>query len=765
MFMSKTKLTIHPAVLDCYAAQFRHLYLSHTDKELPADNNLRTTHFEKNDCAKEIRAIIQTEMGPQAFFHPRNLYTYIFGHLREIAESGQKDNNINWDISNRFPLTLFQLISYNSFEHFLDQNREILGEEVITQQQYFLSQLPKENDNAKFLIDAFNCYVSDISGFKIGKIGNYSDGTSKLIFIANDQGSYEGTVSNNSNWTTFNFWQTSEENHLHPPKKNTRNQEVTWKFLSQDDFRQHVFLFGTYSAVNRNDYDNNNPARVAGPIILERINIQNIKEKELEDLPDIQSNQVDPIIAAKVSGRRIEEKKTYSRKSNRGFFLEKRNEELSLINKNNSSITDPQQIIGNYCCFLYSKRYDALKMITFQVKSDLTVTGKATKYCNDKTIINYAGHVDAFRNGLFSIRAIKETSQFPCKGTFIFKSQELPMYGLLSYIGSNLPKARHAVLIKSSEKFNSIIGNFCPTFIPLNSPVYDELDKQFNLTSFFANNYLETERIDPKVIVRDNKVRFQRLLSERNGDFKDLQGLYEEYYYDQSKKVIRKDYMLIQPQGTVLMVGSFRYKGNLENLGNRFLIDMRYDKFNKSPVFYLIHKETNKWNILSGICCTSTSDNQSIISNTLFLHKLSDEIISEKTFFKKFEKEVSRISPGTSQFKELNDKLANLGQALNEQSQNHLLRSPFKEPDLNEFNCRQIANTYFHAACYLASQGKVSTSLKAVKELNKAFQYGFKNRPLLEREIQEGKALYSIREMINLDKFLLDEEGYLTIPK
>ena len=75
--------------------------------------------------------------------------------------------------------------------------------------------------------------------------------------------------------------------------------------------------------------------KLAGSIMLEWINVERPENMDFLSLPFIKPDQIDPIIAAKVSGKRIEELKTYMRKSSAEDFLERRKEELQLINANN----------------------------------------------------------------------------------------------------------------------------------------------------------------------------------------------------------------------------------------------------------------------------------------------------------------------------------------------------------------------------------------------------------------------------------------------
>lgn len=767
--MQKKHLPVAFELLEYYAGAFRVLFQETLHETFPADQELTHSCFEKNDVCLSLRNLINETMGAELAFHPLKLYTYVFKYLRfkdrDEYERFQKhpDGAVYWKVTKTFPDMLFRLLGYRDLEEFMGGEAGNLDKEVIARQrkyihQYYANQQKKGRQANGF----YHCYVSDLKGFKIGKMAVFNDDTIELILNDRELSHYHGLVKKHANWLTMDLWKNTEPALKSSLRKAAANQafEVSFKFLPEEDFKEHIFIFGTFSAINRNDHDIKNPARVAGPIILEWIHLENPENIALPELPFIQPEEVDPVIAAKVSSRRTEEVKNYTRKSNAENFAEQRREELSLINVNNRFIQNPGDCIGKYLCLVYSKSNDALRKLVFTVHNDLTVSGLATKYVNDHTVINYTGRVTSFANGLFSFRAEKGLRHDYLEGAFLCKSKKKPMYGLLTGIFKDIPKAGRAVLVPVTDALQAAVSTEIPEIISIKSQAYENLDRLYSITRFYAGKFLEEERLDSNLIVNDSIEGFRQLLCQQRGDFQELQGIYEEYYFDHNEQAIRKDYLIILPTGKTFMVGTHRYRGIIKNLGARFLADFRSLRLKQNPVFYLMHLESNPWKLFSGVFGTVTEDGREITGNAVYLHKTGEEVLKENEFFQAYSSRTERILPNTERFRELNRQLGNLGHRLSGEIGNYIITGSFQEADALTSNSRQVAYTFFFSACFLASQGDVKNTLKAVEELKRAFKHGFTGRIMLEREMKEGKALSGLRDIIDADNFRILEDGW-----
>lgn len=342
--MENKHLPVAFEVLESYAQIFRNLFQEITGKALPPDTELNHNCFEKNDLSRTLRDVINQAMGAQLAFHPLKLYHYVFKHLRfkERNEFSRfqkhPDGAVIWKVTKIFPDMLFQLLGYQNLEDFIKRESSRLGEEVVLRQRQYIKQYyVTRQHTGRQAVAFYHCYISDLKGLKIGKLAVFNDDTVELILNDRDLSHYCGLIKKNTNWSAMDFWKIQKRTFKASCRKLPSNQafEVSFKFLPEEDFQEHIFIFGTYSAINRNDYDIKNPARVAGSIMLEWINVERPENMDFLSLPFIKPDQIDPIIAAKVSGKRIEELKTYMRKSSAEDFLERRKEELQLINANN----------------------------------------------------------------------------------------------------------------------------------------------------------------------------------------------------------------------------------------------------------------------------------------------------------------------------------------------------------------------------------------------------------------------------------------------
>ena len=254
--------------------------------------------------------------------------------------------------------------------------------------------------------------------------------------------------------------------------------------------------------------------------------------------------------------------------------------------------------------------------------------------------------------------------------------------------------------------------------------------------------------------------RFRQLLCQQRGDFQQLQGVYEEYYYDHNEEIIRKDYLMIQDDGSAFMIGTYRYTGIVKNLGAKFLIDFRSQRREQSPVFYLMHRRGNPWKVFPGIFGAVTEDNREIAGNTVYLRKIHEASMEEQQFFQTYQDKTERILPYTDEFRSLNQELNNLGQRLSGKVGNFIITSNLQEAGSLPPNSRKVAYTFFYSACHLASSGEVKNLLKGIEELKSAFKHGFSDRILLEKEMKEGKALFSLRGLIDKDNFRINEDNW-----
>lgn len=762
--MRKQTLPVAFELLECYVIEFRELFKEIIKSDFPKDQDLTTTDFEKNETFFQLRHVINEKLGSSAF-HPKKLYTYVFQYFRRKNETEfdrlqkHKEGAVFWNITSSFPKMLFMLLGYEGLEDFLDKNHDKIGDKVIQRQRTYIEEyyLSRNRSSVKIL-GLFHCYVSNLEGFRIGKMAIYDNDEVELVINDAYVSFYKGVLRQNDNWLTMDFEKVKKGVPLKNSKKTQAAHEVSFKFLQWKDFDQHIFIFGTYSAINRNDYIIQNPARVAGPIILEWVDPAEYDNTNLSSLPFMDHEQVDPIIAAKVSNNRLEENRTYSRRSSAPTFAERRKEELAYIDKHNTLIKKPEACIGKYICLIYSKTHHALRKLIVEVKNDLTVMIEATKYHNQQVKIHYEGKVTSFADGLFTFRADKGVRQDYLQGVFLCKSIRKPIYGLIDGIFKDMPKAGRAILIPNSEELTRITGNSCSCFIDIDSKTYRQLDDLYAITAFYAGVKIEQERLDSSLIMNDSIAIFRQLLLQKRGDFEKLKGLYEEYYYDHDRELLRKDYLLIQPNGCAYMIGTYRYEGMVTNLGAKFLIDFRSVGMEKKPLIYLLHNDSSDHQMTSGIFATVTENNREIVGNAAYLHQVSRDVMDKKAFFEKHGEAIEKIPLNTERFHKVNAELNFLGSHLAGKIENVIVSRNLEKSDGSKSNSRDIAYSFFYAACFLASKDKLKVKMEAVRQLNLAFKNGFSDRILLEQEMREGNALYSIREMIDVECFRTQDD-------
>ena len=759
--MIKRPLAVDLAILERYALLFRQSYKEMYDEILPIDSELTSTDFEKNWLSENLRSLISEKVGAQRNFHPINLYKYIFHPLREKSTYSTKNNLIQaddtvlWDITKMFPMRLFELLGFTSFDHFLESNRKPLGQKAYNRQR----QLLKEHQRAKHVksvkaVELYHCYISDKWGYKVGRMSIDDAGDVEFQIDDSRQSYYRGIMRQGKHWRTIDLWQIEGGQSL-SPKKCNHAPEVSFKFLSEDDFKDHIFVFGTYAAINLNDFTTKAPARVAGPIALERtfldqnaltdsVNIDQIKFRK--------KGEVDPIIAAKISCKRIEEKKYYQRRSCSNNATMKRLKELQNIDIYNTSIRNPAECIGQYICLVYSKTHRAIRKLIVIVNPDLTVSLIATKYRESEIQIQYKGMIKRFSDELFTFSTVQGQHQNYLEGSFSCKSAKSPMYGLLSGIFRDSPKAGRAILIPVNKALEKITPIDTPGFIDLDSTEYKKLDNKYHITELNAGASIPGEAFQSKLAINDSLHYFKRKLEQKKEIYQCLTGIYEEYYFDARHNTIVKDYLFIYNNGQAIAVCSNIYKGIVKSLGSHFTINFKCEHHDSRPVFYLIHQENNSQQIFSGIFTTPTENGKTIISASIYLKKIDDSI-PEMIDYNYYRQQIEGIKAGTKQFQQLNKEIKNLGHLLMGEMDNNIIKGHFEEVDIQKYNCRKVAYTFFQSACFLASANSLPKQISALQELKQAFKYGFRAKILLDRETKKGGALYHIREMIDVQNF------------
>ena len=245
------------------------------------------------------------------------------------------------------------------------------------------------------------------------------------------------------------------------------------------------------------------------------------------------------------------------------------------------------------------------------------------------------------------------------------------------------------------EELSQVTSTDESGFIDIESNTYKQLDDIYSITEFYAGKELKQEKINSNLILNDSISVFKQLLRQKRGDYESLQGVYEEYYYDNARELMRKDYLLIQPNGKAFMIGTYRYEGIVYNLGSKFLIDFRSTHLEQKPLIYLIHKDSNDNNIYSGVFATVSESNNNIVGNTAYLHKLSEENMDRKTFFDQYGNGLEQIPLNTDRFHDINNFLDNLGKLLAGQVGNSIVSKKLQEVNLIQNNSRKVAYTFF----------------------------------------------------------------------
>jgi len=559
--MAARHQTLHIKCIDLIARHFRALYQETTGHKLPPDHALTVSDFEKNDNYRRLRGFIAQCLGPHKVFHPRNLYTYIFKHLRYRTQL--PGPSVSWKVTPTFPAIFFQLLGYRDLQDIIDRDSAHLSQEVKEQQLQWVQEYQEDQQQPRRLRSAYHCYISDADSFKIGKLGIYDDNTIEMTLADNSFSIYRGKLEQNENATIMDFYKVAGRS-LTGEQRLGKGCEVSFKFLARHDFEEHIFLFGAYAAINDTDYNRMTPARVSGPVLLERISFDLRELCSHRDLPFRTKDAVSPIIAAKVAGRRHEEVKFYQRLSQKTTFEERRREELGFINDHNPTIKNPDQLIGRFCCLIYSRHYDALRRLLLTIHPDLTVEVQAIKYFHEETVVYYHGAVELFTDGLFQFKAKKKDGQDYIRGKFQFKSALRPLYGNVSGIFKGIPKSGLSLLYRLDQATALLPANAVePGFLTITSTEYDQLDRQFDLSNFFAGNYVEGEHLDAALYLSDSRKRFSRLLRKKRGAYIPLAGLYEEYDYHPIEGILRKNYLLLTEEGDTQKIGDSRYQGEV----------------------------------------------------------------------------------------------------------------------------------------------------------------------------------------------------------
>ncbi len=758
--MKNTFLPIAFEIIELLADKIGKRFKKVTGSELKPAVEMTSTDFEKNETCSSFRKMIGEHS-----FHPKKLYTYIFEHIRfkyqQEAERKEKhpDGAVLWKITSSFPKQIFEMLDYEDLNDFLIKNQDELQPAILERQKKYIDQqISKKVKNAAKIKDAYHCYISAMHGLKIAKLAIYDTGKLELqlkteegIDPQHNSSHFYGFIGYQNNFTGMDFWKVTTGDKLDKRKSKTAS-EVSFKFLSKYDFKEHVFIFGTYSAINTFNHDSDAPARVSGPVILEYIPKEQYNDTNFTSVPYVADENIPPEIAAKVKSNRWEEERSYTRKATSGTFEERRKEELALIDKHNPYIRNPRKLPGVYFCLIFSKTHKSIRKILIKINTDMTVEFTSTKYVNQQAIVKYQGDIKIFANGLLVFKAKKKHRLDYLEGKFRTKDTIGTMYGSMGGIIRDVPKEGRAVLVPFSEGLGEKIDSIKAEFIEIDSPTYSYLDEKLNLTRFFAGKNIDGEHLNLHNMFNNDEAFFNQLISQKAGHFEVVVGQYEEYYFDNNENIIRKDYWLISKNGEAFMCGRRKYEGKVQLVRGKYIINFQAADRAQMPVIYMVQQEKDPSSIFSGIFNNFSEDGRDIAGNKVFLHKISDDDIGKATFFSEFEGKPCSIPLNSQAFKDLNSELFNLGNRLSGPFGNYLLTGPFDKNEFQNNTNRVLAYSFFNSACFKAQSKGLENAIEALGELNRAFQHGFSDTILLNRELKEGGALFAVKEMIDVEE-------------
>jgi hypothetical protein len=749
-------INIRIEIIELYAKLFREDFKKNMNRIIPNDVELKSTHFEKNEFHKQFRAYIREKLGEKLFFHPKNLYSYIFKPLRFKHDS--EYNPTPWVVTKTFPQSLFRLIGIDDFKNFLDIHADELPEDVLIKQREYLNDYENRINNRNSLSHAYYCYISNTVGIKTAKLGIYDDNSLEMTLFQNKTNiEYKGKIENNTVCSFLSFKKNLDKfgNLSRYVKKSHQIPEVTFEVLTGEDFEKRIFLFGTYAAINDNEFDIQDPALVAGPVVLEKIDPEIVNTHSFREIPSITSNDINPIIAAQLSSKRSQINKPASRISRKSVFADRKQEELKFIENGNKEITNPDILIGNYLLLIPSDTHNALRKLVLTINKDLTIAAKAMRYKDYDDLIYYKGHVELFKAGLFSFRIFKDYASldFLHLGAYC-KSIHRPMFGYCSGIFKNAPKSSTAVIIRVSDEIQAITNTENPSFIRTNSTEFKALDNLLNLSDFFSGSSVQNEHINARNIIYEATSVYELLKAEKDKKFDYLSGVYEELYFDENEKNIRKDYLQINTNGTAFMIGRYRYWGRVQHKGSKMNLQFSSNAPSVFPVQYTLHIEENHSKLFSGIFLAVTEDNRNVTASKVYFRKIRETCDSEEDFFKR---ESHIIWPDSEEFKQLSQQFKPLITRLTGRIENCITAGKYDQNSANHIAFRKIALTLFNSACYLASKRHIKTDLKALDDLRKAFDHGFNDRDLLEQEMQENGALNHLASLIDIEQLRIQD--------
>ena len=739
-------LRIMPPVLEEYAKTFRREYSAvMMKKQWPPNYELNTSHFEKNEDYDALYSFIRGKL-PGNTFHPKKLYEYIFKYLRKANNGGAGPQEISWKVTKTFPEILFRLIGFDDFTDFLKSHQEELGERVFAGQMEKIAEFEDRRGKPKSLIAVFHCYISNVEfkSYKLGTLGVYDDGTVEHSLKEEKKTSYCGKITSTDIHTMITLYKQVKAGRK---TKKAPVSELNIRILNGKGFEKQVFLFGNYCAVNNNDFHDTDPNLASGPIILERIPIASIKGNALNKIPFQDPASIEPILATMVVGNRYQLKKQFSEVSHKPDFAARRVEELQFIKDHHPTIVSPERCSGDYICLIYSKTHGALRKLTLTIKNDLTIIAKARRFVDDSSdLLEYKGFVGLFKDGLlkFQIRK-KRTDLDYIEGIFRFDNRNKPIYGFTSGIFKGLPKTGMAILVKKRGGIDQMTSFDNPGLLRLTSEEFSELDKRLKISDFFSGQ-LKEQYLNSDLIMNHSKALFNRLLGKKLGNFENLSGLYAEYYFDQREKIIRMDHLQINEDGTIYMIGDYKYEGEIDYQKTILNFHLKPISASAFPVSYTLHNERNANDLLCGLLRAITPDNKAVESSLVVLHRLSPVCESKEDFFQKTFRRIPLDSP---QLQDLNVRLNGLGDLLQRNSFTTLMVGKLENMKSNENYHESVSpDSCFYAACFHAGKQDTNSKILAYEQLMAAKRLGFRDQEKLMEAIQPDGPLVEFKEFI-----------------
>jgi len=241
-----------------------------------------------------------------------------------------------------------------------------------------------------------------------------------------------------------------------------------------------------------------------------------------------------------------------------------------------------------------------------------------------------------------------------------------------------------------------------------------------------------------------------------------LAGLYQCYHLSSDKRHIYHSPIEIKPNGDVTIVDQTeeekrdvrgrRYYGKAYYFLGNFLavaINKRDDEdYYTHLLFYVASAEYNRVKHFHGVSSSITSKN-SLRASREVLVKIKGNLETE------YSERIPIPLNGQEEplYDELDKKYDNLASFLTGNSHNLIL--PKRDPDSPFRREENYGMLYFSSACYYAETGDF---VNARKQMERAFQHGFRDRILLKKEMKNGMlAKPEVQLIIDPDKMMIRE--------